>query len=108
MTIYFLWLSRNTNTVSTDSITAFQVAMNLDELVCGALESSFWAMDRKESERFILGRHSSMLLIKATLICLLSSVDLYQMNSTPFIIRCRQKSQAEQCQGFNSLKYEMT
>ena len=22
--------------------------MNLDELVCGALESSFWAMDRKE------------------------------------------------------------
>ena len=25
-----------------------QVAMNLDELVCGALESSFWAMDRKE------------------------------------------------------------
>ena len=27
---------------------ALQVAMNLDELVCGALESSFWAMDRKE------------------------------------------------------------
>ena len=25
-----------------------QVAMNLDELVCGALESSFWAMDRQE------------------------------------------------------------
>ena len=80
--------------------------MNLDELVCGALESSFWAMDRKEREIYIgptlehashQGHPDLFTLFGRPLPEAASA-----MNSTPFIIRCRQRSQAEQCQG-NSL-----
>jgi hypothetical protein len=30
-----------------------EVAMSLDELVCGSLESSFWAMDRGAIHQFL-------------------------------------------------------